>query len=131
MIGCVISGQSVKNVKIGKNVKWLNTFTSSWAILSGICVYVCLSVSAVQPKRHDQLNTDEILYRVSLISMPNLFTLIWEICITRWRHGGHFVLFRYDTLMVAMLLRLSSKFLSTRYKVVFRGLLLKISKIGW
>ena len=46
-----------------------------------------------------------------------------------WRNNGHFTLFRSGTITVVILFGFISNF-QARYKVVFRCLLFKISKIG-
>ena len=71
-----------------------------------VCIYVCDSATA---------QTDGwILMKFSTNDLTDIcevrFSRILKIR-NRWRHGGHFALFRWGTLMVAILLRFSSKLL--------------------
>ena len=92
------------------------------------CVYVCVSVCGSSTAK----TVVSILIKLCTKDLTDIYLCqffqflkiqIW------WLHYGHFALFLWGTLTVAIFVRFSSN-LNTRYKVVFHSLLLKISKIG-
>ena len=111
---------------------WLNMLQSNRGCLCVcVCVSVCLSVfvcvSSLQPIRIGRFwwNFPQMILK---IFASDFFRRFWKFKMDDVMAAILYV-FHSGTLTVAILLRFSSK-LSTRYKVVFQCLLLKISKIG-
>ena len=115
---------------IQSNFDWI-----CWDRTEGVCVSVracdclcvCVCVSSLQPIRMGRFwwNFPQMILK---IFASDIFHGFWKFK-TDDVMAAILYVFHSGTLTVAILLWFSSK-LSTRYKVVFQCLLLKISKIG-